>query len=73
MAYKASYHNAPPYLCDMLNWYQPARTRRSDSTTSLVPNRNRTIKKPGLDRKMLKNYRPVSNLSFYSYFGTYFR
>ena len=23
------------------------------------------IKKPGLDREMLKNYRPVSNLSFY--------
>ena len=24
------------------------------------------IKKPGLDREMLKNYRPVSNLSFLS-------
>ena len=24
------------------------------------------IKKPGLDREMLKNYRPVSNLSFVS-------
>ena len=23
------------------------------------------IKKPGLDREMLKNYRPVSNLSFF--------
>ena len=23
------------------------------------------IRKPGLDREMLKNYRPVSNLSFY--------
>ena len=28
----------------MLNWYQPARTLRSVSTTSLVPNRNRTIR-----------------------------
>ena len=24
------------------------------------------IKKPGLDREMIKNYRPVSNLSFLS-------
>ena len=24
-AYKAVHHNAPPYICDMLNWYQPAR------------------------------------------------
>ena len=44
MTYKASHHNAPPYICDMLNWYQPARTLRSASTTSLVPNRNRTIR-----------------------------
>ena len=28
----------------MLNWYQPDRTLRSASTTSLVPNRNRTIR-----------------------------
>ena len=34
----------PPYICDMLNWYQPARALRSASTTSLVPNRNRTIR-----------------------------
>ena len=44
MTYKASHHNAPPYICDMLSWYQPARTLRSASTTSLVPNRNRTIR-----------------------------
>ena len=44
MTYKASHHNAPQYICDMLNWYQPARTLRSASTTSLVPNRNRTIR-----------------------------
>ena len=31
------------YICDMLNWYQPARTLRLASTTSLLPNRNRTI------------------------------
>ena len=28
MTYKASHHNAPIYICDMLNWYQPARTLR---------------------------------------------
>ena len=43
MPYKAAHHNAPTYICDMLNWYQPARTFRSVSTASLVPNRNRTI------------------------------
>ena len=44
ITYKASRHNAPPYICDMLNWYQPARTVRSASTTTLVPNRNRIIR-----------------------------
>ena len=28
MTYKASHHSAPTYICDMLNWYQPARTLR---------------------------------------------
>ena len=37
-------HIAPQYICDILNWYQPAITLRSDSTTSLVTNRNRTIR-----------------------------
>ena len=34
-----------------------------------------SIKKPSLDREMLKNYRPVSNLSchFYSYLKKYVR
>ena len=44
MTYKALHHNAPTYICDMLNWCQPARTLQSASTTSLVPNRNRTIR-----------------------------
>ena len=44
MTYRALHHNAPTYICDMLNWYQPAGTLRSASTTSLVPNRNRTIR-----------------------------
>ena len=44
ITYKASHHNAPPDVCDMLNCYQAARSFRSASTTSLVPNRNRTIR-----------------------------
>ena len=44
MTYKESHHNAPTYICDMLNWYQPDRTLRSASTTWLVPNRNITIR-----------------------------
>ena len=43
LTYKALHHNAPSYLCDLLHWYQPARNLRSSLTTSLVPNRNRTI------------------------------
>ena len=44
MTYKASHHNSHPYICDMLDCYQPARTLRSASTTSLVPNSNITIR-----------------------------
>ena len=44
MTYKASHHNAPTYICDMLNWYHPACTLRPASNISLVQNRNRTIR-----------------------------
>lgn len=42
--FKALHNTAPTYLCDILNWYEPSRTLRSASTTSLIPNRNRTIR-----------------------------
>ena len=32
------------YICKLLNWYTPSRLLRSASTTSLVPNRNRTVR-----------------------------
>ena len=32
------------YLCDLLNWYHPNRPLRSANTTSLVPNRNKSVK-----------------------------
>ena len=34
----------PPYICDLFHWYTPARILRSASTTSLVPNRHKTIR-----------------------------
>ena len=42
--FKALHSEAPPYLCDLLNWYHPNRHLRSANTLSLVPNRNKTVK-----------------------------
>ena len=42
--FKALHSEAPPYLCDLLNWYHPNRHLRSANTPSLVPNRNKTVK-----------------------------
>lgn len=44
LAFKALHHTAPNYISDLLNWYHPNRPLRSANTTSLVPNRNRTVK-----------------------------
>ena len=81
MTYKTSHHNAPTYVCDMLNWYQPARTLRSASTTSLVPNRNRTIRhgKRLLDTSSAALWNPLPDyiksadtiITFKTYLKTY--
>ena len=42
--YKALHTAAPSYQCELLNWYQPPRPLRSTSTTSLVPNKNKTVR-----------------------------
>ena len=42
--FKALHSEAPPYLCDLLNWHHPNRHLRSANTPSLVPNRNKTVK-----------------------------
>ena len=42
--FKALHSEAPPYLCDLLNWYHPNRHLRSANTSSLVLNRNKTVK-----------------------------
>ncbi len=44
LTYKSLHRNAPSYLCDILNWYKPNRHLRSAGSTSLVPNRHRTIR-----------------------------
>ena len=44
LTYKSLHENAPSYICELLNWYTPRRSLRSASTTSLVPNRNKTVK-----------------------------
>lgn len=42
--YKSLHCTTPEYICDMLNWYTPTRPLRSAFTTSLVPNKNKTVR-----------------------------
>ena len=42
--YKALHTSAPSYQCELLNWYQPPRPLRSATTTSLVANKNKTVR-----------------------------
>ena len=42
--FKALHSEAPSYLCDLLNWYHPNRHLRLANTSSLVLNRNKTVK-----------------------------
>ena len=44
ITYKALHNDAPTYICELINWYHPSRDLRSASTTSLVPNRNSTVR-----------------------------
>ena len=44
MTFKALHSQGPSYMYDLLHWYAPARTLRSASTTSLVPNRSKTVR-----------------------------
>ena len=44
LTFKALHSQTPQYICELLNWYTPSRPLRSASTTSLVPNRNRTVR-----------------------------
>lgn len=42
--YKSLHKQTPPYINDLLHWYQPNRPLRSSCTTSLVPRRSRSIR-----------------------------
>ena len=44
MTLKALHSQVPSYMCDLLHRYTPAKTLRSASTTSLVPNRTKTVR-----------------------------
>ncbi len=43
MVYKALHGTMPLYICELINWYHPARPLRSAAFPSLVPNRNKTV------------------------------
>ena len=38
LTYKTVHDTTPVYICDMLNWYHPARPLRSGAFPSLIPN-----------------------------------
>ena len=44
LTFKVLHGQAPTYICEKFQWYTPARPLRSSSTTSLVPNRNKTVR-----------------------------
>ena len=44
LTFKVLHREAPQYIIDLFHWYSPARPLRSSLTTSLVPNRNKTIR-----------------------------
>ena len=43
LAYKTLHGSTPTYICDILNWYHPARPLRSGAFPSLVPNKHNTV------------------------------
>ena len=43
LTYKTLHGSTPIYICDMLNWYHPARPLRSGAFSSLTPSRHKTI------------------------------
>ena len=44
MTFKVLHRKAPKFIVDLFHWYSPVRPLRSSLTTSLVPNRNQTIR-----------------------------
>ena len=43
LTFKVLHNEAPAYIANLFNWYTPSRTLWSASTTSLVPNKNKTV------------------------------
>ena len=41
LTYKTLHGTTPVYICDMLNWYHPARSLRSGAFLILTPNRHK--------------------------------
>ena len=42
--YKSLKNEAPSYISDLLNWYQPNRPLRSANTTSIIPKRYKSVR-----------------------------
>ena len=44
LTYKSLKNEAPSYISDLLNWYQPNRHLRSGNTTSIIPKRYKSVR-----------------------------
>ena len=44
LTYKSLKNEAPSYISDLLNWYQPNRHLRSANTTSIIPKRYKSVR-----------------------------
>ena len=53
ITFKLLHNEAPDYVANLFNWYTPARTLRSASRTSLVPNKSKTVM---LGRRLIDTY-----------------
>ena len=42
--YKSPKNEAPSYMSDLVNWYQPHRSLRSANTTSIIPKRYKSVR-----------------------------
>ena len=42
--YKSLKNEAPSYISNLLNWYQPNRPLRSANTTSIIPKRYKSVR-----------------------------
>ena len=66
--YKSVKSEAPSYISDLLNWYQPNRPLRSANTTSITPKRYKSVQygKRLIDTGAAMRWNPLPNEAKYA-------